>query len=128
LGVSKRKSIIGLGASANNETIAKVHFRLVIDTSETDADDRFGYTVRLKVSGAMSTKLGKDLVKALRAVPSITAKIPSDKEEFTLPVKSTSGLPGPGDVAAAVPDRVVEWFSKYMSRLIPALDGVLTKA
>ena len=125
LGVSKRRAIIGLNSSTDIETIPKVHFRLVIDAVDADAEDRYEYAIRLKITGGLSTAFGKATVRALRSVPNLAAKIPSKKEAFTVRLKSTNGLPGPGDEAGAVPDLVVEWFSKYMSRVIPALDRVL---
>ena len=104
----------------------KVHFRMVVDADEADADERFKYAVRLKVRAGENSTLGAALIKALkREHPKVQDK---KKLEFTIHVKSTTSLPACGEDSARVPDRVVGWFVDRAASLIPVIDGVFIAA
>ena len=125
LGVNESDPIVGLSQSAGPENqYPKIHFRLAVGSSDTDADERVIYSLRLKVDRKEQRKLGESVVRALRTVPAIQLKIPS-KDQFTLVLKSTSKLPAAGDEPATVPDSVVGWYVQYLADLIPVLDSVL---
>jgi len=63
--------------------------------------------------------LWRSVVRALKTVPAILSKV-SAKDQFTLQLKSTSKLPAIGDEPAAVPDSVVDWYSRYVADLVRA--------
>jgi len=105
-------------------TLPRVHFRLVVDTGESDAEERCHYRVRLKVDTVKNPSLGESLVVALKSVDSIGARLPP-RQQFTLPLKSTSQLPAIGDDPEDVPDSVVDWFGVHTAELVPVLDSVL---
>jgi hypothetical protein len=123
LGRYERAPIVGLSqpGDASLET-ARVHFRLVADRSDADAANTFDYTLRLKVDTTHNPALGKSVVRALSSVHSVP-----EKKEFSIPLRSTSGLPGVGDNPEDVPDSVVEWYARKMAKVISALDSVFKK-
>ena len=123
LGISKRDPIIGLGKPGEaSSNYPRVHFRLVVDRSDTDAGAQFRYRLSLKVDARKEPALGKAVVRALRKVESMP-----HKEQFTKLLKSTSKLPGIGDEPDAVPDSVVDWFARRITKLVPALDSVFER-
>jgi hypothetical protein len=94
----------------------------VADRSDADAVNTFDYALRLKVDTTHNPALGKSVVRALSSVHSMP-----EKKEFSIPLRSTSGLPGVGDDPEDVPDSVVEWYARKMSKVINALDSVFKK-
>ncbi len=125
LGVNESDPIVGLSQSAEpGNTYPKIHFRLAVDSADTDAGERVTYSVPLKVDMKENRTLGESVVQALRTVPAIQSKIPS-KVQFTLALKSTSKLPAPGDEPATVPDSVVDWHAQCLADLVRVLDPVL---
>ena len=104
--------------------LPRVHFRLVVDTGESDAEESCHYRVRLKVDTLKNPSLGKSLIGAMQTIASIGTKMPK-RRQFTLSLKSTSQLPAIGDDPGDVPDSVVDWFAAHTAELVPVLDSVL---
>ena len=127
VGVYETEPIVGLEQGAGSQTYPFVHYRLVADRSDADAGERFKYEVRLKVSTLQNRTLAESVIQALRALPpEIAPRIP-DRDQFTVPLKSTNRLPGVGDGPTDVPDSVVDWFSRHIGEFVPALDAVLPR-
>jgi hypothetical protein len=94
-----------------------LHFRLVAEPSDTDAETQFRYVLRLKGPGPTSTSECAIIADAIRTV---NEKVPADKQ-YTLALKSGgkhTAIPEDGEV----PDDVLDWFFRHMAPYVQAID------
>ena len=125
LGNSERGLIpVVTSAGETEPKCASVHFRLVVDTTETDSGERFRYKVRFKIDTRQaSTALANSVVNALRMVNAVRQDIPDENVfQKTVPLKSAEKLPGLSE-EPGVPDDVTGWFARHVKELIPVLDA-----
>ena len=121
LGSKTSQTPVGLSSSGRDEsTYAALHFRIVAEPAETDADTRFRYVLRLKGPAPLSPA-SKAVADAIRGLKD---KVPDDRE-YTIVLRSKATLP-PIQEDGEVPDDVLAWYLRRMAPYIQAIDQVIT--
>lgn len=119
-GVGQDEPILGV-TGPTDWTFARVHLRLVSDPPDADDGVQHRYQVKLKVDTRFAGDRRADVLLALDQVKGIATR--ANDEQFTISIKSRSGLPS----VVEKPDTVLDWMLGVhgLRAVIEALDALL---
>jgi len=111
---------VGLPIQGQQSTYPTLHFRLVAEPAENDAEMRFRYVLRLKGPNPSSSDANAAVANAIRA---LNERVP-DHREYTIVLRSTATLPAIRE-DGEVPDDVMAWYLRRMATYVHAIDEVI---